>query len=211
VAGLRESARGRRYRSVPAAEQVQIDERRHGIVLAAPAIRTGVGLAIAVSGPGTLPLLLFAAASAVGRRGRLRRRLLVVTALVVALAGLSAVEGVGGAALLVLALVGWLAFDVADWYTDRLVVTNRRLYRLHGVVVTHRPSVALTSLTFVDLAEGPVGRVLRFGTLLFDSPAQRDTPLARFDFLPYAADVHERVLELRAAAMPKFPGAAGLM
>ena len=81
------------------------------------------------------------------------------------------------------------------------MVTNRRLYRVHGLVTTHRPSVALHTITVIDLELGPAGRW--FGTLIFDTPAQRDGPLHRFTFVRDASQVHKTILRLRAEAAPR--------
>ena len=107
-------------------------------------------------------------------------------------------------------MIIWLLDDVLDWYSDRLLVTNRRLYRLYGVVVTHRPSMSLTGVAFIDVSISPVGRLFHYGTLMLDSAAQRDAPLQRFDYLPDAVDVQRDILRLRQAALPKFPTIPGV-
>jgi hypothetical protein len=101
------------------------------------------------------------------------------------------------------AILGWLVADLLTWLYDRLVVTNRRLYRVHGFITTHRPSVALPTITVVDLELGPAGRW--FGTLIFDTPAQRDGPLHRFTFVRDASDVHKTILRLRELAAAQNP------
>jgi len=45
---------------------------------------------------------------------------------------------------------------------------------------------------------------------MLDSAAQRDAPLQRFDFLPDAVNLQQRILELRQAALPKFPTIPGV-
>ena len=64
--------------------------------------------------------------------------------------------------------------------------------------------MALASAVFVDVSVNPVDRLLRCGTLRFDSAAQRDAPLARFPLVPDVAQVHHTVLRLRAAAYRPF-------
>ncbi len=105
--------------------------------------------------------------------------------------------------LTALAILIWLAADVGTWLYDRLVVTDKRLYRVHGLVTTHRPSVALQTITVIDLELGPAGRW--FGTLIFDTPAQRDGPLHRFTFVREASEVHKTILRLRATAASHGP------
>jgi hypothetical protein len=70
--------------------------------------------------------------------------------------------------------------------------------------------MSLTGVVFIDVAVSPLGKVFRYGTLLLDSAAQRDAPLQRFDFLPDAINLQQRILELRQAALPKFPTGPGI-
>jgi hypothetical protein len=117
--------------------------------------------------------------------------------------------GSGGALLIIGALL-WVAEDLADWYTDRLVVSRKRVYRLYGVFTTHSPSMALTSVTYIDELQPLLGRVFGYGSILLDSVAQRDEPLSRFDYLPQADFVHVKILELRSAAIPSYPQGPGV-
>lgn len=196
---------------IPAADQqIQLVVRQHVVALAGPAARTALGLAALLSGTAPLPLLLFAGYVALETRRRLstgaRTSGLVAVGVIVLLLVLAGPASSLPSHLLAAAvLLGWLGFDVADWHHDRLVVTTKRLYRFSGVLVQHVPSVALTGIAFIDASASPLGRALDYGTLLLDSVAQRDHPLASFSYLPHVLDVHSRILELRAAAMPKFP------
>ncbi|MFP5219484.1 MAG: PH domain-containing protein [Actinomycetes bacterium] len=182
------------------AETVVLDVRRHGLVLLWPALRTATGL-LALSGSLTF-MVLFAVSTAGWALQRLsggaRRSAAVVAVAAVLLFVISPVWSV-----LLLGL--WLAEDVADWSCDRLVVTDRRIYRRYGWATAHAPSISLTAIAFIDAAVPPLGRVLGYGTLRLDSVAQRDAPLSRLDFLPDVIGISHEVLRLRAAAMPKFP------
>lgn len=191
-----------RYPQLAAGDKVVLDVRRHPITLGFPALRTVIALLVLLTDVATLPLLVsFALTAAVWAHRRLHsgvRMTLVIAGVPTVL--LLIASGGGAAWVLALGLVLWLLEDVADWYTDRLVVTRKRIYRLYGVFTTHSPSMALTSVTFIDALESPVGRILDYGTILLDSVAQRDEPLSRFDHLPGAQYVHVKILELRARA-----------
>lgn len=190
---------------VPAAETVVIDVRRHLLLLLAPAVRTFAGLLVLL-GVGLPALVLLAIATAAWSRIRLGRapRTAVVAA-GTTVVGLLVLDGVVGTVLCDLLLLLWAAEDVADWHGDRLVVTDKRIYRRYGVLTRHAPSISLTAVAYLDAAVPPLGRVLGYGTLLLDSAAQRDAPLSRFDLVPDAVAVSHEVLRLRAAAMPRFP------
>lgn len=200
-------ANARLLRLLPPDDEVFINERQHPAVLIAKAIRTGSGVGMLISRP-TLGLMLLFGGAVLAEALRsfpgLRRR--TVLGLTVALTFVLFVLAHGSPALRACAgaaLVGWLVVDVLTWFFDRLIVTNRRLYRLHGLVTKHLPSVALQSITVVDVELGPAARW--FGTLNFDTPAQRDSPLHRFTYVPDAGAVHVRILDLRAAASARNP------
>lgn len=200
------------YAFVPAAEQVALDVRRHPLVLVTPVLRTAAGLALLLLGPRLLPVAWFAVVTVAWAQIRLSsglRRSAIVGA--VAAAGavlLLSRDGWRPDLLLVLLLLGWLAEDVADWYSDRLVVTNKRIYRRHGVITRRSPSISLMAIAYIDAAVPPLGRLLRYGTLRLDSVAQRDAPLSRFDQIPDVVGVSHEILRLRAAAMPSGPPVA---
>lgn len=187
---------------VPPTESVELDVRRHPFVLAWPAARTASGLLVLLAGPGLPAVLAFLVVTALWSHARLGGGLR--RAAVVAAAGLLVLL-VAPTPLTLLVLGLWLAEDVADWRCDRLVVTNRRIYRRYGVLTAHSPSIALTAVAFIDASVPPLGRLLHYGTLQLDSVAQRDAPLARLDLLPDVTAVSHDILRLRAAALPKFP------
>ena len=191
-------------------DEVRLDIRKHPISLAAAGVRTLAGLVALLSGLAFLPVLAFAVATAAWARQRLRQGLkesLVAAgvAVLVLLVLANGSSSLGQRMLCFVALMLWAAEDVADWYEDRLVVTKKRLYRRYGVFTRHSPSLALTGITFVDASISPLGGLLHYGTLQFDSAAQADDPLARFDFIPNARQRHHEILKLRAEALPKFP------
>jgi hypothetical protein len=195
-----------RYPHITTGDEVVVDVRRHPITLVVPVLRTALGLLVLSTGGSSLQFVVLFALSVAGwARARLQTglRMSLVTAAVPTLLLLISAGGV--AVLAGIGLLAWVLEDVADWYTDRLVVTRRRIYRLYGVFTQHSPSMALPSVAFIDALETPLGRLLGYGTILLDSVAQRDVPLSRFDRLPDASHVHVRILELRSAAMPRFP------
>ncbi|CAN5180714.1 hypothetical protein BH24ACT10_BH24ACT10_13800 [soil metagenome] len=206
---VRDSWAAEQYSFLPDAEVVAIDTRRHPLVLLTPALRTCAGLVLLLLGPLLLPVLWFALVTVVWARVRLaagrRAALLVGGAAALGAVLLVSLQGWRPALLLLVLLLGWLAEDVADWYSDRLVVTDKRIYRRHGVLTRHSPSISLMAIAYIDAAVPPLGKLLHYGTLRLDSVAQRDAPLSRFDQIPDVVPVSHEILRLRAAAMPKGP------
>ena len=197
------------YRSnqfVSAAETVVIDVRRHPLLLLVPGLRTVAGLLVLATGLSLLWLLAFLAFTAVWAQLRLqakvRRTAYVAGSTTLALAVLAALANPLLAAVFVLV---WFGEDLADWYSDRLVVSDKRIYRRHGVLIRHSPSIALTSIAYLDTAVLPVGHWWTAGTLRLDSVAQRDAPLSRFDLIPDVVDASHEILRLRTEAIRRYP------
>ena len=194
------------------AEEVCIDARRHPLLLLTPALRTLCGLLALAAVGGLWPLLGFALLTAFWATGRFRlgvRRTATVAG--VATVALVVLPAVARPVWCVVALLAWAAEDVADWYFDRLVVTDKRIYRRYGVLTEHAPSISLTGIAYLDASVPPLGRLLRkvkltsYGTLSLDSVAQRDAPLSRFDLIPDVVPLSHQILDLRSKAMPKYP------
>ncbi len=197
------------YRSnhfVSSAEKVMIDVRRHPLLLLVPGLRTLAGLLVLATGLSLLWLLAFMAFTAVWAQLRLqakmRRTGYVAGSTTLALAVVAALANPLLAAVFVLV---WFGEDLADWYSDRLVVSDKRIYRRHGVLIRHSPSIALTAIAYLDTAVLPVGHWWTAGTLRLDSVAQRDAPLSRFDLIPGVVAVSHKILGLRTEAIRRHP------
>jgi uncharacterized membrane protein YdbT with pleckstrin-like domain len=91
-----------------------------------------------------------------------------------------------------LVLVGLaLALHVA-WVTVRerrecFVVTNMRVFRLHGVLSTHRATMPLHRILDITVDKPILGRILGYGHLTFESAAQ-DQGLKEIRFVARADD-----------------------
>jgi uncharacterized membrane protein YdbT with pleckstrin-like domain len=100
-----------------------------------------------------------------------------------------ALEGLVAAALLVLGLfapvdVAWVPWLVAvgvalhaswralDWYVDRFVITNMRVFRVRGVLAQSLATMPLGRILDITVEKPLVGRMLGFGHFVFESAAQ---------------------------------------
>ena len=52
------------------------------------------------------------------------------------------------------------------------VVTNMRVFRLHGVLSTHRATMPLHRILDINVDKPLIGRILGYGHLTFESAAQ---------------------------------------
>ena len=71
-----------------------------------------------------------------------------------------------------LALVANAAWALAGQFRDRFVVTNQKVYRVHGNLDQLRASMPLTRILDITVDRPVLGRVLGYGHFVFESAAQ---------------------------------------
>ncbi len=72
-------------------------------------------------------------------------------------------------ALALLAHGGWLALQAR---VDRFVITNMRVFRVHGVLSRQLATMPLTRILDITVATPLIGRILGYGHFVFESAAQ---------------------------------------
>jgi uncharacterized membrane protein YdbT with pleckstrin-like domain len=111
-----------------------------------------------------------------------------------------------------LVLVGLALALHAGWVTIRerrecFVVTNMRVFRLHGVLSTHRATMPLSRILDITVDKPVVGRLLGFGHLTFESAAQ-DQGLREIRYVarPDQRDLKiQRVVQVVGLRGPRIP------
>jgi membrane protein YdbS with pleckstrin-like domain len=73
------------------------------------------------------------------------------------------------ASLVLIANALWV---MADQYRDRFVVTNQKVYRVHGNVNQIRASMPLTRILDITVDRPVIGRIFGYGHFVFESAAQ---------------------------------------
>lgn len=91
---------------------------------------------------------------------------------------------------------------------DRFVITNMRVFRVHGVIVTHLATMPLSRILDISVKKPLIGRVFGYGHFVFESAAQEQgLRHIRFVGSPDSRDlVIQRVVQrsgLRGPTMPK--------
>ena len=114
-------------------------------------------------------------------------RLVPALAVLAGMATLAAMPSAGAlwwAALLVgLALGLWGLYRLHAEFMDRFVVTNMRVFRVHGVVNQHMATVPIVRILDISVEQPLLGQVLGYGHFVFESAAQ-DQGLKRIEFVP---------------------------
>ena len=96
-----------------------------------------------------------------------------------------------------LLLLGWYAFVVVAWRNERLVVTDRRLLLLSGLVsrrVAIMPLRKVTDLTYETPLASRVFDDYGWGTFIFESAGQ-DQAFHRIPFVPHPDELYRQLSE----------------
>ncbi len=89
----------------------------------------------------------------------------------------------------------WLVWMIGDWFFEEIVVTNRRVLLITGILtrkVAIMPLIKITDLTF---EQSLLGRMLDYGTFVFESAGQ-DQALSRIDNLAHPLQRYREVSAL---------------
>ena len=98
------------------------------------------------------------------------------------------------AVLLWLAVIGWVAWRVFDWYFDRFILTNKRVMVVSGIVTRKVAMMPLLRVTDMKYEQSALGRMLNYGTFVLESAGQ-DQALREVKHLPNPNELYLRVVE----------------
>ncbi|MEU6023338.1 PH domain-containing protein [Micromonospora sp. NPDC048871] len=114
------------------------------------------------------------------------------------LSGFLAGQDVGAlttiAVLLWFAVMGWVAWKVADWWYDRFILTNKRVMVVNGIITRKVAMMPLTRVTDMKYEQSPAGRALNYGTFVLESAGQEQA-LREVKNLPNPNELYLRVVE----------------
>ncbi|MCA1602193.1 MAG: PH domain-containing protein [Acidobacteria bacterium] len=77
----------------------------------------------------------------------------------------------------------WLIYLILDWRNRWVIVTDRRLLQVHGVLSTTVDAIHLDKITDSTYHKSLIGHVLNAGTLRIESSGQTQS-IERIDLLP---------------------------
>lgn len=114
------------------------------------------------------------------------------------LSGFLARQNVSGlttaAVILWFAVMGWVAWQIGDWYFDRFVLTNKRVMVVNGIITRKVGMMPLLRVTDMKYEQSPLGRMLNYGTFVLESAGQ-DQALREVKHLPNPNELYLRVVE----------------
>jgi membrane protein YdbS with pleckstrin-like domain len=105
------------------------------------------------------------------------------------------VNGLVTAAVLIwLAVIGWVAWRVFDWYFDRFILTNKRVMVVSGIFTRNVAMMPLLRVTDMKYVQSPLGRLLSYGNFELESAGQ-DQALRNIKNLPNPNELYLRIVE----------------
>jgi hypothetical protein len=111
-----------------------------------------------------------------------------------------------GATYWILVILGLVLGLQALWrileeYRDRFVITNQRVFRVHGVLATARASVPLLRILDITVNKPVIGRWLNYGHFVFESAAQ----VQGLNKITFVKDIDQREDVLRMVMSGDLP------
>jgi membrane protein YdbS with pleckstrin-like domain len=90
---------------------------------------------------------------------------------------------------------------ILEEYRDRFVITNQRVFRVHGILSTARASVPLLRILDITIRKSVIGRWLNYGDFIFESAAQ----VQGLNAITYVKDIDQREDVLRMVMLGELP------
>ena len=99
------------------------------------------------------------------------------------------------------ALAGQALWRILEEYRDRFVITNQRVFRVHGVLSVARASIPLVRILDITVNKSVIGRWLNYGHFVFESAAQ----VQGVNVIRYVKDIDQREDVLRMVMAGDIP------
>ena len=97
---------------------------------------------------------------------------------------------------------------VTDWYVERLIVTDKRVLLITGLVARRVAIMPLVKVTDLTYKRSATGIILGYGEFVFESAGQ-DQALSHINFIPNPEKLYMQISELLFGGDKGAPGALG--
>lgn len=91
--------------------------------------------------------------------------------------------------------VARLAIFVAEWWVERLVITDKRVMRAGGIITHQLDMMPLGKVTDLTFKRTFTGRLMGYGHMRFESAGQKQG-LENIEFAPQPEEIYEALTEL---------------
>ena len=103
--------------------------------------------------------------------------------------------------LLAIAFILRFVWKAWQWWIDRIVVTDQRIFEVSGILTRSVASMPLARVTDMTYRRSLVGRVLGYGDLVVES-AGHDQALSTIERLPRPDDFYRTITSLVVSGLP---------
>jgi membrane protein YdbS with pleckstrin-like domain len=93
-----------------------------------------------------------------------------------------------------IAVMLWVAWQIADWWYDRFILTNKRVMVVSGIITRNVAMMPLLRVTDMKYVQSPIGRLFNYGTFELESAGQEQA-LRSITNLPNPNDLYLRIVE----------------
>ena len=104
----------------------------------------------------------------------------------------------GVVALLIAGRAGWRFWQ---WWVDRIIVTDQRIFEVSGVITRKVASMPLTRVTDMTYRRSLGGRILGYGDLIVESAGQEQA-LSHIMKIPRPDDFYRTITSLVTTGLP---------
>jgi uncharacterized membrane protein YdbT with pleckstrin-like domain len=115
--------------------------------------------------------------------------------------GASAIDTVAG--VVVIGFVIWMLWQILEWWVARIVVTDRRIFEVSGIITKTVASLPLWKVTDMTYHRSIWGRLFGYGAMALETAGQ-DQALGRINYLPQPLAFYKTVTGRAAGKLP-FP------
>lgn len=93
------------------------------------------------------------------------------------------------------------AWQLCQWWVDRILVTDHRIFEVSGLITRKIASIPITKVTDMTYRRSLLGRLIGYGDLIFET-AGREQALDKLDHIPEPDDFYRTVTSVVAAKEP---------
>ncbi len=94
-----------------------------------------------------------------------------------------------------------MLWKVTEWHFDHLMITDKRLLKVSGILLRKVKSVQLAKVTDLTYTRDPMGRLLGYGEFLVESAGQ-DQALSNIPFLPRPDNLYRTMCDMMFGGAP---------
>jgi len=98
-----------------------------------------------------------------------------------------------------------LLWRIADWHFDHLMITDKRLIKVSGIIFRKVLTMPLSKITDLTYNRDPLGRMLGYGEFVVESAGQ-DQALSRISYLPRPDKLYLTLVDMTFGGGPSPAG-----